>query len=137
MILVVDDSEAARALIVAAIEPLGIPTAEAADGQAALALFETLPITLIITDDRMPVMSGAELVQHVRERHPTLGIIMVTAYEGPVRPFAWSGCNAILHKPFDTGALLALVETLLDPPPAPRVTPRRERRGTCELAPPG
>jgi CheY-like chemotaxis protein len=137
MILVVDDAERARALIKAAVEPLGQPILEAADGQEALDLFDRHPVTLVITDDRMPTMSGAELIQHLRRRHPTMGIILVTAYDGPVRPLDWAGCNAILHKPFDTGALLALAETLLVPPPVPKVQPRRVRRGTCELAPPG
>jgi CheY-like chemotaxis protein len=137
MILVVDDAEQARALIRAAVEPLGQPILEAADGQQALELYDRHPASLVITDDRMPTMSGADLIQQLRQRHPTLGIILVTAYDSPVRPLDWAGCNAILHKPFDTGALLALAETLLVSPPVPKVHPRRERRGTCELAPPG
>jgi CheY-like chemotaxis protein len=133
MILVVDDSDTTRALIVATVAPLGHAILEAANGREALALFEQHPVTLLITDDRMPEMSGADLIRAIRRTHPRLGIILVTAYDGPVRPLDWAGCNAILHKPFNTGALLALVESLVEPV---RV-PRRERRDTWELTPPG
>lgn len=136
MILVVDDSEAARALIIAAIEPLGLPVVEASHGRMALDLFAQHPIRLVITDDRMPVMSGAELVQQLREQSPTIGILMVTAYEGPAQPFSWVGVNAIVRKPFDVGTLLALAETLLAQLPVTPRSPRRDRRSTCELLPP-
>ncbi|MBC7542883.1 MAG: response regulator [Candidatus Sericytochromatia bacterium] len=115
MILVVDDSDAARALIVAIVAPLRREILEAADGAAAWRLYQRYPISLIVTDDRMPVMTGAELVREVRQVNRSTGIVIVTAFAAPVHALDWSGCNAILRKPFDAGRLLALAESLLPP----------------------
>jgi CheY-like chemotaxis protein len=136
MILVVSASDATRTLIAVALTSLGAPMREAANGRQALEIFEIHPVSLLITDDRMPLGPDSDLLQVLRQRHPELRVIMVATDDGPIRPFAWTGCNAIIHQPFNTGALLALAETLLESHPAPRVTPRRARRGTCELSPP-
>jgi CheY-like chemotaxis protein len=115
MILVVDDCAATRALIAATVAPLGREILEAGDGAEALRMFGQHRISLVITDDRMPVMSGGELVQAIRATDTMVGIVMVTAFSTPTHPLDWSGCNAIFRKPFDAGALLAVAESRMPP----------------------
>lgn len=53
---------------------------EAASGTLALAVLETEPIDAIITDMRMPVMNGAELLRRVSLRWPSMVRILLTGY---------------------------------------------------------
>lgn len=59
-------------------EPCQVLTA--ADGRQALALLERAPVHLIISDQRMPGMQGAELLQEVKKRWPDIIRIMLTGY---------------------------------------------------------
>ena len=52
---------------------------EAGSGVEALEVLADELIDLMISDMRMPFMDGAELLRHVRERHPTLAVVMITA----------------------------------------------------------
>ena len=60
----------------------------AANGVEALALLETEPADLVITDIRMPVMDGVELARHLGRLEPAPAVIFSTAYdEYAVRAF--------------------------------------------------
>lgn len=79
-ILVVDDEAVDRELArrcLASIEDLEIR--QAGDGAEALRLVSEQPPDLILTDLRMPVMDGLELVTRVREQHPTIPVILMTS----------------------------------------------------------
>ena len=78
-ILVVDDEESVREPLAAILRREGytVHTAEsAADG---LALMRAQPIQLVITDYKMPEMTGVEFLKLVRERFPNALRIMLTA----------------------------------------------------------
>ena len=86
----------------------------AADGRAAQELISTAP-DLLITDLMMPELDGWGLLAHVRERYPTLPVILMSAID-PVR---WRGGSrpaldhtVFLPKPFDLEKLLAVVRQL-------------------------
>ena len=73
-ILVVDDEPDERFLLRRLFERAGHEVTEAADGAAALAIArESLP-DLVVTDMRMPVMDGAELIRRLRADPATAGI---------------------------------------------------------------
>jgi DNA-binding NarL/FixJ family response regulator len=53
----------------------------ARDGKAAVRLAEELAPTLVLMDVRMPVMNGVEAARIIRERHPSIKIVMLTTYD--------------------------------------------------------
>ena len=80
-ILVVDDEEEIRDLYKDSLEESGHVCHGAASGNAALELLETEVMDLVLLDITMPGMSGLTLFQHVKELHPDVGVIFVTAMD--------------------------------------------------------
>jgi len=89
---------------------LGVPSAE----EGFLELRRT-PFDLVITDVRLPGMSGFELARQIQGLRPDLPIIMITAYSSPQgkREAAELDVYRYFEKPLDTEALLAAVHTAL------------------------
>ncbi len=77
-LLVVDDDEAIREIISAMLTEQGYEIVTAEDGQQALELLPQFRPHLVVTDMRMPRMSGDELVRIMRESFPQLPIIVVS-----------------------------------------------------------
>ncbi len=107
-VYIVDDDKSVRDSLSWLVESLGIPlVASGADGEFLAAYDGTGPACLI-TDGRMPNMSGLELQSALLERGWTLPVIFITAY-GNV-PMAVStlqkGAIDFLEKPFEDQALL-------------------------------
>ena len=67
---------------------------------------------LVITDLTMPGMTGAVLAKEIKERHPALPIIMVTAYPPSVRS---ADVDTVLLKPFAASDLQTAVIALIGP----------------------
>jgi CheY-like chemotaxis protein len=81
-ILIVDDLDDVTTVFQYYFESLGYRVSVAAHGDAALALEESDPADLVITDLRMPGMGGRELVMRLRQRRAELPIIMMSGYAG-------------------------------------------------------
>ena len=79
-ILVVDDDEASRVMMVEALRRSGYQLRGADSAEAALALLARAPVDLVVTDVRMGGMSGIELVRKITERYPDILVIVVTAF---------------------------------------------------------
>jgi len=79
-LLVVDDEEIVRDFFVEALARRAIKTLTCSDGVEARDLLETTPADMVITDVRMPNMDGMELLRHIIGFHPTMPVIMLTAY---------------------------------------------------------
>lgn len=117
-ILVVDDHfemlEFLRSMLELAnqeYQVLGVPSAE----EAYLEL-RRMPYDLLITDLRLPGMSGFELVRQARRWWPTMPVVMITAYssiEGR-REAEDLGIHGYFEKPPHTDALLASVRSALE-----------------------
>src|SRR5688572_15943936 len=76
-ILVVEDEDAARFLLVHFLEEKGFDVVEAQNAQEAIALLENDPlISLVFTDVRLPGMNGHAFALWVRERYPTIPIVV-------------------------------------------------------------
>ena len=86
-ILVVDDDPAIRTSLGTFLLSAGYDVATAVDGVTALAhLSNTVP-DLLVTDLDMPLMSGVELISHVRWRHPSVPVIAMSGeYRGNAVP---------------------------------------------------
>jgi DNA-binding NtrC family response regulator len=79
-ILVVDDEPAQRELVGGFLRKHGFQVTEAADGRQALARFREELFDLVLTDQRMPDLSGLEVLAGVRAVTPGAAVIIMTAY---------------------------------------------------------
>ncbi len=79
-VLVVDDDESLRRVTQVQLQQGGYEVATAADGTQALAILEREPVEVIVTDLRMPGMSGLDLLRQVRAEFPDIVVIVMTAF---------------------------------------------------------
>lgn len=116
-ILVVDDDEGIRQVLVEILHRFGYEAVAVASGEEALAVFEEARPALLITDHHMPGMRGAELIRALRQRSPSLPIIALTGTEadeellaagGP--PLKGGASFEILKKSCDIGQIREAVE---------------------------
>jgi CheY-like chemotaxis protein len=116
-ILVVDDEPMVRALIARALGDAGYEVVAVADGRAALdaARGAQAAFDLIITNNYMPGLSGAELISRVREDFPDLPILHVDdiTRRGRIPPLPSD--IPTIYKPFSIAALRDAVRDLLEP----------------------
>jgi len=111
-ILVVDDEQDVRKMIAQVLSMEGHLVDEAGDGADALAQFSKNTFDLVITDFRMPIMKGDELVEKIRRLVPGQRIIMVSA-NWPKLADPLSKVNLCLDKPFQIDELLLAVRNML------------------------
>lgn len=116
-ILIADDNEHNRALLVAMLKPLGFDLSEASDGLVALAKARIVQPDLILIDIRMPGRSGIEVTQSIRQM-TDLNQVPIIATSASVLDNArqqslQAGCNDFLPKPIQTEQLFNLLETYL------------------------
>jgi signal transduction histidine kinase/FixJ family two-component response regulator len=79
-ILLVDDEEDIREVLAISLEDLGYRVTLAENGQKALTLFETHGFPIVLTDIKMPVMDGIELLKKIKVIAPETEIIMITGH---------------------------------------------------------
>jgi len=79
-ILVVDDEPNSLFGICQALTDEGFQTIPAKNGREALEKLKTNSVNLIITDEKMPDLSGTELLLEVKKTHPHIPVILITAY---------------------------------------------------------
>ncbi|QWT19371.1 response regulator [Bacillus sp. NP157] len=79
-IMTVDDDDLVRDTTVEMLEDLGHAVVAARSGAEALRMLENHAVDLVVTDHAMPLMTGAQLAMQLRERWPTLPVIMATGY---------------------------------------------------------
>ena len=112
----IDDDEAVRASLGFLLEMNDLPAKTYSSAVEFLKVAETLTGGCIVTDVRMPEMSGLELVRKLKERGVTLPIIVITGH-GDV-PLAVEAMRAgvidFIEKPFDDEVLLRSIRVALD-----------------------
>jgi DNA-binding NtrC family response regulator len=118
VILVVDDEPGVRQLACGVLEQTGYRTLEAEDGHEALELLSRppAPIALVLSDIRMPKLNGMELERIIRQRWPTLPVLLMSGEmtrEWVVRVREHS--LYLLRKPFRSRDLLDSVKELIEP----------------------
>src|SRR4051812_15318573 len=79
-ILIADDDESLRRVTQMELEELNYDVVSAADGPSALRLLEQSRPALVISDLKMPGLSGLELLRQVRAAHPDITVILITAF---------------------------------------------------------
>jgi two-component system cell cycle response regulator CpdR len=122
-ILVAEDEEALRNLVVRALRQDGHEVMTANDGAEALDVLvrEKGGFELLLTDIRMPVMDGIALALAAARDHPAVTILLMTGYADQ-RERAY-GLDALIHdviiKPFSLGTMRTAVESALGAEPRP------------------
>jgi two-component system, NtrC family, response regulator HydG len=114
-ILAVDDSPDALELLRRHLEPAGYTVITAASAEEASRLLKDADFELVITDMKMPQVSGLDLIRHVRTNYKELGVLMITGYPsiGSAVEAVRLGAEDYLAKPFTKKELLEAVQTAL------------------------
>ncbi|WP_456419167.1 response regulator, partial [Thermovibrio sp.] len=79
-VLLVEDDRTQRELLTELLEEEGFSVTSASSGERALDLFRKEHYDAVITDVRLPGMSGLELLQKLKELEPAVEIIVITAF---------------------------------------------------------
>jgi signal transduction histidine kinase len=117
IVLVVEDEERVRTISVEALRDLGYTAIGASNAHEALQLFDSgLGISLLFTDVIMPAMSGRELANGLRQRHPNLKVLYTTGYtrNALVHNDVLEPGTSLLTKPFSIDELATKVRQMLD-----------------------
>ena len=114
-ILIADDERNILLVVQRLLNENGYETAEATNGLAALELFQTQFIDLIITDLRMPRMDGMTFLNEVKKLDPEIPVIILTAYASDETAIGTMKGRVFvcLTKPFKADELLSTVERAL------------------------
>jgi two-component system, cell cycle sensor histidine kinase and response regulator CckA len=119
-VLVVDDEETPRSVTCRMVRALGYLTRTARDGREALRYIQQHPgeVRLVLTDVIMPYMDGGELAERIRDLHPRLPIVLMSAYPvGDVAELVAAYPELpFLEKPFTTEVLHRVLTPLLGTP---------------------
>lgn len=115
-VLIVEDEEAFRRSLVAYLEDSGYRVLEAVDGCSGLEIFRRERPDLVLTDLRMPVMDGLEMLAALRDISPATPVVVISGTERPnlVQEALALGARQCLLKPIsDLGLLAKAVEDAL------------------------
>jgi CheY-like chemotaxis protein len=108
-ILIVDDEPPILRMLGRVLGTVGCELVMAGDAEEALELATDHRPDVVISDIRLPRMSGVELTEEIRRRLPDARVLLISAYREPAEHSA----DAFLAKPFDNDELLERVEDLV------------------------
>jgi FixJ family two-component response regulator len=114
-VLVIEDDEGMREAIESLLDTVGYATSSYASAEALIAAGTPEDARCIVSDVRLPAMSGLDLITELRARGARLPVILVTAHDSPAQrgEAGRRGAAAYLPKPFAGGALLAAIENAM------------------------
>lgn len=116
-ILIVDDEEIIRDLTSEMLNSVGYSVLTAANGQEAIDVYlnSQVPIKLVITDVKMPVMDGITAIEKLKEINPNLKFMVVSGLleEDKIKRLEHLQVDKIIEKPFVAEAYLESVAQLL------------------------
>jgi two-component system, cell cycle sensor histidine kinase and response regulator CckA len=117
-ILVVDDEDPVRAIVIRTLQSEGYEVLGARDGREALKLLEEIggALSLVITDIVMPGMGGAQLVRELNRRYPSISVIWMSGHprESELHANDVGPGHVFLHKPVAPAVLLDTVAEVLE-----------------------
>lgn len=114
-ILIVDDNPNMASLLSEMLEIFDYDSVRASDGKEALKALSDQKFAMVITDMRMPNMTGLELLEKIKAEYPKLPVVMISGYSvssihsdvDGVKP------DGFLAKPFLMSDIEQLVNSLL------------------------
>ncbi|MEC2078594.1 response regulator [Metabacillus fastidiosus] len=117
-ILLAEDEEVLRMLVVDTLEDEGYTIDEASDGEEAYELIKENEYDLILLDYMMPVYTGLELIEMIRKlpEHRETKVMMLSAKSqaSDQERVLSAGANYFMSKPFSPMQLIERIETILN-----------------------
>ena len=120
-ILLVDDEPEFRFSAAIALKQAGYDVVQAGDGRDALGKILEFrdrgePISLLVTDVRMPVLSGLELVEELRRRGVGIPVVAITGYSDKdvLAELVRRGCAEHIEKPFEPQEMVSRISLFLE-----------------------
>jgi two-component system response regulator AtoC len=115
-VLIVDDERRMRRVLQILLEQMGLESVAAANGEEALERFGAEKIDVVLTDLKMPGMSGVDLLAKLRAVDPDVPVIVLTAH-GTVQTAVAAmkqGAFDYILKPFDVQAIELVIRNALE-----------------------
>lgn len=112
-ILIVDDEENIRELYRVELSEEGYSVELAENGNQALAKFESFRPDLVTLDVIMPGMNGIEVLQRIREKNPSVPVLLLTAFGDFRQDFKTWASDAYIVKSADVSELKQTIRKLL------------------------
>ena len=117
-VLVIEDNEDVRSMLMLSLQMEGFEVAGARDGAGALSLLEQQPADAVVTDLFMPDKDGIETIEEVRQRFPQAKIIAISGWQSGRGPDYLDvareiGAVRTLRKPFTPDELVAVLREVL------------------------
>ncbi len=115
-LLVVDDEPSMREFLEIMLTQEGYEVVSAASGEEGIELFKQADPTLVLTDVKMPGMSGLDLTKHIRKLNPAVPVIVITAFasaEDALRAVR-EGAYDYISKPFQLDDLRIVIRNALE-----------------------
>ena len=131
-ILLIDDNKHGLVARRSVLEDLGYAVETARSGRAGLEKFDREPFDLVVTDYRMPEVSGLEVLQEIRERNKRVPVVILSGYAEKLGLTQKStGADAVLAKgPTEAQDLVRAVARLLKKKPRSALTGKRPHRAS-------
>ena len=114
VVVVVEDDEVTRNLLVALLEEEGFKTVTVADGDQALQVIERLKPDLVTLDLSLPGKDGAEVLVELHRKRLSrkVAVLVVSAISAHLPPGVRGLASGFVNKPFNIGDLLQAVNRL-------------------------
>jgi len=118
-LLIVDDQNGIRILLMEVFSSEGYETYQASNGKLALEIVRNVSPDLVLLDMKIPGMDGLDILKHIKSINPSIKVIMMTAYGELDMIKEATDLGAIMHftKPFDIDELRQAVNQHLCMPP--------------------
>lgn len=129
-ILVIDDEEQVRQLVRRMLEPAGASVLDAGSGAAGLEIVSRRPLDLVITDVRMPGITGVEVTQVLSIFRPELPVLAISGF---IDGDAEDRRITLLAKPFSRDELIRAARALIDRARAMAPAARERRAAASAL----
>ncbi len=112
-VLIVDDERSMREFLKILLEKEGHKVAIAESGKKALEILDNHEVDVIVSDIRMPGMTGIELLEAVKDEYPGLPVIMITAFASPDDAVLAmkNGAFDYITKPFNVDEIKSVIES--------------------------
>jgi two-component system response regulator AtoC len=114
-ILIVDDEPSIRMVLRAHLTRSGYDVTATENGAEAIAMLRSEDYHLVVSDLKMPIVGGMELLNHCNETYPGLPVILITAHgtvDSAVEAIK-KGAQDYVTKPFDSDELMPIIEKAL------------------------
>ncbi len=111
-VLVVDDEDIMRNLMIKILEKAGYHVVTASGGTAAKQILSEQPIDIVLTDVKMPDMNGFDLLREIKSSYPKVAVIMMTAYADAytIKDALIAGADEYITKPFKHYEVTVVIE---------------------------